>query len=136
MPSSTNNVSFCCIECNFSFIIVPPLQAKITKKPEELRAGITATLICDVGASNPEPELSWWMDGLEVNENITKFCKMGLYGGRVCTSELSLNLTSDMDNRRYTCRATNVPLQRSANDVIVLNVMCKFQELLKFVFFL
>lgn len=101
------------------------MQAKITRKPDELQAGTKAVLICDVGASNPEPELSWWIDGLEVSDSVTKYCKNGLYSGKVCTTELLLNLTANMDGKRYTCQATNIPLQRSVSDVTVLNVQCK-----------
>jgi len=108
--------------------LVPPMQAKITRKPDELKAGSTAVLSCDVGASNPEPEISWWMNGLEVTENITQFCKHGLYGGKVCTTELGLNLTADMDGRRYTCQATNEPLQLRVSDVTILNVQCEYKN--------
>ena len=101
------------------------MQAKITKRPEELKAGSSAVLTCDVGASNPEPDISWWMNGLEVTQNITKSCKHGLYGGQVCTTELRLNLAADMNGRRYTCQATNAPLQIRASDVTVLNVHCE-----------
>ena len=101
------------------------MQAKVTRKPEELKAGSMAKLTCDIGTSNPEPLLSWWVDGLEVREGVTKSCKSGLYGGKVCTTELMLNLTSDMDGQRYTCEAVNKPLERSASDTILLNVQCK-----------
>ncbi len=102
------------------------MQAKISTKPDELRAGATVTLTCDIGASNPEPELSWWVDGFEVGDEIAKFCKSGLYGGKVCTTELVLNLTADMDGRRYTCQALNVPLDRNVHDSILLDVLCKY----------
>lgn len=124
-------VSFCCFLykrfldwiCIFA---VPPMGAKITPpKPEELKAGSMTKLTCEIGSSNPEPTVSWWVDGIEVKDGVTKSCKSGLYGGKVCVTELSLNLTSDMDGQRYICQAVNEPLGKSATSFIILNVHCK-----------
>lgn len=114
------------LTCILYIVAVAPKKVTIKEKTDELKAGSTATLTCEVGSSNPEPELSWWMDGLEVTENITKVCKSAVFDGRSCTTELSLNLTADMDGRQYTCQATNVPLQLSVSDVMTLNVQCKY----------
>lgn len=102
------------------------MGAKIApQKLDELRVGSMSKLTCDIGSSNPEPVLSWWVDGMEVKDGVTKSCKTGLYGGRVCVTELSLNLTSDKDGQKYICQAVNEPLQKSASSYTVLNVQCK-----------
>lgn len=106
------------------------MGAKITPlKQEELKAGSMTKLICEIGSSNPEPVVSWWVDGIKIEDGVTKSCKSGLYGGKVCVTELPLNLTSDMDGQRYICQATNEPLGKSATSFIILNVHCKLLKI-------
>lgn len=111
---------------NFHKFLVPPLHAVIKREPTIFRAGSQGKLVCDVSSSNPEASLSWWMEGLAVTEGVTEYSRPGLHGGKVSTIELLLNLTAELDERKYTCQAINVPLQRSIDTVTKLDVQCKF----------
>ncbi|XP_024084429.1 nephrin [Cimex lectularius] len=103
----------------------PPEHVRIRKDPEELRAGLIATLTCDGSSSNPPAEMSWWREGISVTEGISNSSKPGLHGGTVSSIQLRLNVTPDIDKDVYTCQAMNTALQRSAHDAITMNVLYK-----------
>lgn len=116
----TNNHNFF-----FFFLPVPPDHVRIRKEPDELRAGVTASLTCDASSSNPPAQLSWWREGIPVSEGISNTSKPGLHGGTVSSIQLRLNITPEIDGIVYTCQATNTALQRSVHDAVTMNVLCK-----------
>lgn len=99
---------------------------KIKQEPSELKPGEQATLICDSSSSNPPAKLSWWRDGIPL-QGLLNTTKQGLHGGKVSTIELKLNVTEDLNGVVYTCQAMNEALQRSAHEVITLQVLCKYR---------
>lgn len=105
-------------------VIVSPETVKIRADPEELKPGDEATLYCDSSSSNPPAKLTWWRDGIPVN-GATNASKSGLWGGTVSSSELKINITQEMNEVVFTCQSTNDALQRSVNEVITLQVLCK-----------
>lgn len=48
------------------------------------------------------------------------------YGGKQSNSELLLNVTADMHDDVFTCRATNTALQKTINFVTRLEVLCEY----------
>ncbi|XP_044576167.1 nephrin-like isoform X3 [Cotesia glomerata] len=102
----------------------PTAQVKITREPEEFRAGRVGKLICESSASNPPAEMSWWKGGLAV-EGTKNTTRVGLHGGFVSTVEFQLQLTEDMNEEVYTCEARNAVMQRSTHDATALNVLFK-----------
>lgn len=99
----------------------------IKVEPDNLRSDTKATLTCDGSSSNPPAELSWWLDNTLVQSGVTKSTKpLRLYGGATSSIQLTLNVTSDMDGKEFTCQATNTALQRSVHALIKLKVLCKF----------
>ncbi|XP_034948910.1 nephrin-like isoform X2 [Chelonus insularis] len=102
----------------------PPAQVKITREPEEFRAGENGKLICESSSSNPAAEMSWWKSGIAV-EGTKNTTRIGLHGGFVSTVELQLYLTEDMNEELYTCQARNAAMQRTTHDATTLNVLFK-----------
>lgn len=49
----------------------------------------------------------------------------GLYGGQTSTTQVKLNITQDMNGVKINCQGTNEALQRSVNEAIELQVLCK-----------
>lgn len=50
---------------------------------------------------------------------------LGLYGGQTSTTQVKLNITQDMNGVKINCQGTNEALQRSVNEAIELQVLCK-----------
>jgi CD80-like C2-set immunoglobulin domain len=50
----------------FYAFAVAPETAKITVSPDELKAGVEATLTCDSSSSNPPSTITWHRDGIPV----------------------------------------------------------------------
>ncbi|XKL66984.1 hypothetical protein PGB90_010404 [Kerria lacca] len=111
-------------------VYFPPDNVVIKKEPTEFRAGTVGKLICDASSSNPEANLSFWRDGIEI-EGINRRSKSGLHGGNVTTITTMLNITADMDGNVFTCQAYNSKLLRSVHADIRLSVLYKpvFAEL-------
>ncbi|KAI9583195.1 hypothetical protein GQX74_012412 [Glossina fuscipes] len=61
---------------------VAPETVKIRIEPEELKPGIEATIICDSSSSNPPAKLSWWKDGIPIEDGngTLKALERGLCG--------------------------------------------------------
>ncbi|XP_072155743.1 nephrin [Bemisia tabaci] len=113
-------------------VYFPPEHVLIKVEPDNLRSDTKATLTCDGSSSNPPAELSWWLDNTLVQSGVTKSTKpLRLYGGATSSIQLTLNVTSDMDGKEFTCQATNTALQRSVHALIKLKVLYKpvFTEL-------
>ena len=54
----------------------PPTKLNITTRPVKPKADEPLTVICSSDASNPESQLSWWKDGIQVSrgKHHTHFC--------------------------------------------------------------
>ncbi|KAF4523402.1 hypothetical protein B566_EDAN007873 [Ephemera danica] len=105
-----------------------PEHVKIRQEPDKLRPGQRATLTCETSASKPPAHLTWWRSGIPVNTApgaTSNATRAGLYGGKVTSSSLTLDVTPDMNGLVYTCQATNEALQVSAHDATTLNIVYK-----------
>ena len=108
---------------------VLPDTLKIRVEPKILTVGTEATLFCDSSSSNPAAKLTWWKDGIPV-EGLGDANQAGLWGGMISSTTLKINMTQDMNDVKYTCQGTNEALQRSVNEVVSLQVLCKYLLLL------
>lgn len=97
----------------------------IRKEPPEFRAGTVGKFICDASSSNPEANLTFWREGIEI-ESVSKKSKPGLHGGNVTSIVVKVNVTADMDGNLFTCQAQNPKLGRHVHHEIRLAVMCKW----------
>lgn len=59
-------------------------------------------------------------------QGVRNLTKPGLHGGVISSIVLPLNISHDVNGVTYTCQASNPALQRSVNDAVQLNVMCKY----------
>jgi len=115
-------IAFTCCINSFS---VPPEHIVIKKEPPEFRIGSVGRLICNVSSSNPEANLTFWRDGIEM-ENVIKQSKPGLHGGNATSIVVTLNVTADMDGNSFTCQAQNPKLGRHIHEDLRLEVMCTY----------
>lgn len=99
---------------------------KIRIEPDELTAGVEATITCDSSSSNPPARISWWKDGIPV-DGVNATSKSGLWGGTVSSLDLKVNVTQDMNGVVYTCQSNNEALQRSVHEAVALQVLCKYR---------
>jgi nephron len=49
----------------------------------------------------------------------------GLWGGKISSTQVKLNITQDMNGLKIACQGTNEALERSINEAIELQVLCK-----------
>lgn len=49
----------------------------------------------------------------------------GLWGGKISSTQVKLNITQEMNGVKIACQGTNEALQRSINEAIELQVLCK-----------
>jgi len=105
--------------------IVLPDQLNIKHEPMHLKPGVQATLTCEATSSNPPVKMKWWHQNLQVIEDVYSFTKPGLYGGKLSTIQLTINITSEMDGRMYMCQAYNSLMSKSLNKDVTLNVYRK-----------
>jgi hypothetical protein len=110
---------------NFSLLTVLPENLKIRIEPKSLKAGTIATIHCDSSSSNPPVKLLWYKDGIPLMSDGGVINTPGLYGGQSSTTQVKLNITQDMNGVKIACQGTNEALQRSVNEAIELQVLCK-----------
>ncbi len=96
-----------------------------------LLPGTEAVLFCNSSSSNPPVELSWWKDGIPIDGGVTTILP-GLWGGKVASSSIKLNVTQDMNDVKITCQGTNRALDLSINEAMNLQVLCKFSLTIDF----
>ncbi|XP_050061787.1 nephrin-like isoform X2 [Aphis gossypii] len=106
-------------------VLFLPDQLNIKHEPMHLKPGVQATLTCEATSSNPPVKMKWWHQNLQVTEDVYSFTKPGLYGGKLSTIQLTINITSEMDGRMYKCQAYNSPMSKSLNKDVTLNVYHK-----------
>lgn len=104
---------------------VLPETLKIRIEPKALTAGTEASLFCDSSSSNPPVGLSWYKDGIPLMSEGGVTNQPGLWGGKISSTQVKLNITQDMNGVKIACQGTNKALQRSINEAIELQVLCK-----------
>lgn len=102
-----------------------PDHLNIKHEPVHLKPGVQATLTCEATSSNPAVKMLWFHQGVRVTDGITSFTKPGLYGGKVSTVQLTVNVTTDTDGSVYMCQGHSGLLQKSTHKDITLNVYRK-----------
>lgn len=102
-----------------------PENLKIRIEPKALKAGTLATIHCDSSSSNPPVKLLWYKDGIPMMNDGGVINTPGLYGGQSSATQVKLNITQDMNGVKIACQGTNEALQRSVNEAIELQVLCK-----------
>lgn len=50
----------------------------------------------------------------------------GLWGGKISSTQVKLNITQDMNGVKIACQGTNDALQRSINEAVELQVLCEY----------
>jgi nephron len=109
-----------------SYFAVLPETLKIRIEPKALTAGTEASLFCDSSSSNPPVKLSWYKDGIPLMSEGGVTNQPGLWGGKISSTQVKLNITQDMNGVKIACQGTNDALQRSINEAIELQVLCKY----------
>jgi nephron len=99
---------------------------KIRIEPKSLTAGTEATLFCDSSSSNPPVKLGWYKDGIPLMSDGGVTNQPGLWGGKISSTQVKLNITQDMNGVKIACQGTNDALQRSINEAIELQVLCEY----------
>uniref|UniRef100_A0A5S6QMZ9 Nephrin n=1 Tax=Trichuris muris TaxID=70415 RepID=A0A5S6QMZ9_TRIMR len=99
----------------------PPDSVSVNVKPNVLRAGDIAQLICESGSGNPAPVITWWkggdsLAGMDVHN------KSSANGGWTVKSKLYVPLTAEEDASSYTCRASSPFIGQAINEVVTLSV--------------
>lgn len=112
----------------FLFTVLPE-TLKIRIEPKALTAGTEASLFCDSSSSNPPVRLSWYRDGIPLMSEGGVTNQAGLWGGKISSTQVKLNITQDMNGVKIACQGTNEALQRSINEAIELQVLCKSTEI-------
>ncbi|XP_076325678.1 nephrin-like [Tachypleus tridentatus] len=105
-------------------VYFPPSGVTIKVKPQNPKAGKKVKLICESATSNPASVITWWRDGFLI-QGTPKGVSNASHGGKSTKNQLQLNVTSEDNEARYTCQATNEVLQRSVHNAVTLNVMYK-----------
>ncbi|CRK97555.1 CLUMA_CG010940, isoform A [Clunio marinus] len=100
-----------------------PETLKIRVEPKALTAGTEATLFCDSSSSNPPVRLGWYKDGIPMMSEGGVTNQPGLWGGKISSTQVKLNITQDMNGVKIACQGTNEALQRSINEAIELQVL-------------
>ena len=105
----------------FSWLITdPPGAPEITGyiEGETIRLGQTVTLICTAKGGNPLAQITWYRNGIKVDDSFTS-------SGRASSNTYSFMAATEDNNARYRCESTNelspTPLQAE----IILSVQCK-----------
>jgi hypothetical protein len=68
---------------------------------------------------------SWYKDGIPLMSDGGVSHQPGLWGGKISSTQVKLNITQDMNGVKIACQGTNEALQRSINEAIELQVLCK-----------
>lgn len=110
------------------YFTVLPDHLNVKHDPSHLKPGVQATLTCESTSSNPAVKMSWWHNGVQVNEGINSYTKPGLHGGKLSTIQLTVNVTADTDGSVYMCQGANSQLGKSINKDITLDVHRKWLE--------
>ncbi|CDW53913.1 fn3 and C2-set 2 and I-set and Ig 2 domain contai ning protein [Trichuris trichiura] len=99
----------------------PPESVSVHVKPNVLRAGDIAQLICESGSGNPAPVITWWKGG-DTLTGMDIHNKSSTNGGWTVKSKLYVPLTAEEDSASYTCRASSPFISQTINEVVSLSV--------------
>lgn len=69
---------------------------------------------------------SWYKDGIPLMSDSGVSNQPGLWGGKISSTQVKLNITQEMNGVKITCQGTNEALQRSINEAIELQVLCEY----------
>lgn len=70
---------------------------------------------------------SWYKDGIPLMSDGGVSHQPGLWGGKISSTQVKLNITQDMNGVKIACQGTNEALKRSINEAIELQVLCKYE---------
>lgn len=87
-----------------SLSAVLPETLKIRVEPKALTAGTEASLFCDSSSSNPPVRLSWYKDGIPLMSEGGVSNQPGLWGGKISSTQVKLNITQDMNGVKIACQ--------------------------------
>lgn len=80
---------------------------------------------CWTGSSNPVSYIAWWKNGNLLNEQHQSETAEAAYGGSSTRSRITVPVTSADHRSRFTCEAKNDAFQRSVQEQVIINVLCK-----------
>ena len=109
-----------------------PSNVTIRADPPLVQAGELLQLSCVAAPSNPPSELSWYSEGVPVTIGIanasTESSTLRPINSSTTSqvSILRLRTTPAMNQKVFTCQATNHALQQSVHDAITLNIHCEY----------
>jgi hypothetical protein len=69
---------------------------------------------------------SWYKDGIPLMSDGGVSNQPGLWGGKISSTQVKLNITQEMNGVKIACQGTNEALQRSINEAIELQVLCEY----------
>jgi hypothetical protein len=79
-----------------------------------------------VGFSLVDDDDSWYKDGIPLMSDGGVSNQPGLWGGKISSTQVKLNITQEMNGVKIACQGTNEALQRSINEAIELQVLCEY----------
>lgn len=115
---------------SFSYFPVPPERISIRDESNSERTtvvgpyseGDTMKLKCDVIGGKPQPKLTWYRDGYQIQSETFM-----VPSGRYLRSEIVVERLSRQDlNSRFTCKAINHPRATAIESSVQLDMNCKF----------
>ncbi|XP_063959504.1 nephrin-like [Lytechinus pictus] len=109
-------------------VLFPPSSVTVSVDPPEAKEGDSVTVTCETASSNPESEISWWRDGvpIENTNNISTEVLDAENGGKRTRSRLHLeSVTSANNGGVYLCRAMSDLVVESVNDGVTLDIKFK-----------
>ena len=126
----TNTLDDLELNCNrdiifcYVFTEKPSIRPSITTHPQGdvVREGNNVTLSCNV-SGNPEPSISWTIDGFQVNTTINSQISFS-----ADEKQLTITNAKRTDNGNYRCVAEN-SLGIATSDAATVDVQCKFKSL-------
>jgi hypothetical protein len=91
--------------------------------------GDTMKLKCDVIGGKPQPKLTWYRDGYQIQSETFM-----VPSGRYLRSEIVVERLSRQDlNSRFTCKAINHPRATAIESSVQLDMNCEFKPLTFFI---
>ncbi|KAF0313741.1 Nephrin [Amphibalanus amphitrite] len=105
-------------------MILPPLGISMLGDSSPLSAGQPSEVTCRVVGSRPAPEVTWWLNGLQLRQHTAVPVPDGTPGaGDVALSTLTFTPQVKDDGLRLRCQAVNPHLRRvTAEDGRVITV--------------
>ena len=112
---------------NSVILLAAPDYVRIKQVTTELKLGAPVTWTCESGISNAAGRHTWYLDGNRLSNSITS-TEPGKYGGQISTSNLTMNLTADMNEAVIMCQDTNDVLGKITFTTIKPVYTCKYSH--------